>query len=384
MNNFDCEVSHVIWVLFVFLAVVFNTFCNKQFSFVFNGKINPFLSITHKRLFHGSLVHYSTPSNVVFKLDFYSGRSVLEGSKRRYVKSHFDSEAGLSKLKSSSVLKRPKLVVDSKFAERLRLCQENDSLPLVNDIIVTEKRQFYEVFVIINSLNALSAYRGIINMNVDLFFGGRKYRNKLKVVKEHQIRLLKYIVHDLPTAGNFSLVDHATSSEYKSLPFRVVPLQPRKRIAICAYISSYNSVDEIKFFLAFYLIQKVDTVIFYCAESYDYFYKALEKEIENGYVILYNYPWPLSDEFERKQRSIQISQINSCYYRHRSFFEYIISIDVDEFMYSELLPDDLYQAITFSFKLSPPKDDIAVRLLFALVCRFSLFSIQGEQIVIFL
>ena len=260
-------------------------------------------------------------------------------------------------------LKHPKMIADYQFAERLRQCQKNDSFPLVNDVIVVDKKNMRNIYVIINNGNALPAYRNIRDMNVKLVYGNQTFRNLFKVGKEDNIRLLKYVVKDVPLTNTVTLIDHATSWKYQSLPFQVLPVQPKRKVAICAYISDYNSANEIKSFLAFYLIQNVDTVILYCAVNFSYYYNLLRKEIENGYVILYSYPWPLTNAYGKIQRSIQISQMNSCYYRHRSYFEYIVMIDVDEYMYSELFPNSLYKGIEFSFRINPGKRDLAVSSL---------------------
>ena len=134
----------------------------------------------------------------------------------------------------------------------------------------------------------------------------------------------------------------------------------KKRIAICAYISSFNTIPEIKHWIAYYMIQHVDNLILYCAEPIDKFIKALHKSIESGFVILYHYPWPLTKVYKLSQRSIQNSQINSCFYRHRDFYEYIISQDVDEYFYSEKYPFDLYHAIRDLYALHPSMDSLQV------------------------
>lgn len=371
-NYYSTHELPIFWIIFLVFAIVFNVYCSNKFVYNIFCGTNSISTYSRKDRFQSTSVHFSTSQQEVVRLKLYPSLSFLKSSKVLNSNSHYFSNSDSSLILSENSIKRPRLVVDLKFAERLRSSQKNDSLPLVNDIIVTEQKRSWVVYIIINSLNALPSYRGITNMNVDLIYGNRVYHNKFKVMKEHQIRLLKYVVSDLPSFGTFTLVDHATSWKYDSLPFRVVPYQPKRRMAICTYISSYNTVNEIRFFLAFYLVQKVDTIIFYCPDNYEYFSRLLKKEIESGYVILYNYPWPLSNDFGVIQNSLQISQVNSCYYRHRSFYQYIISIDMDEYLYSELLPYDLYNAIVNSFRFHPPKDDIAVELCF---CLFSVGSI---------
>ena len=243
--------------------------------------------------------------------------------------------------------------LDLHFAERLRTAQKNDERPLVNDIIVKTYNNESIVYVIINNGNTMNEYRELRNVSVELWIGGKKYQNRFPSVRERPIRLLKYVVSKLPNSGTVSLYDHSTSFLYENLPYLSLSEASKRKIAICAYISEYNSIYEIKSFLAYYLLQKVDCVIFYCVVNYDTFMKALKFEIDNGYVILYHFPWPLTRAFGPIQNSVQVSHINSCYYRHRHYFEYIISQDVDEYVYSEQYPFDLYRACKHNSMIHP-------------------------------
>ena len=258
---------------------------------------------------------------------------------------------------------------DLHFAERLRTAQKNDSLPLVNDILVNTQNNVSVVYVIINNGNTMNEYRYLTNVNVELIFGHKKYSNQFPQIEEYPIRLLKYVVSSMPKTGVISLFDHSTSYLYKDLPYLSIPSAKKRKIAICSYISDYNSIYEIKSFLAYYLIQKVDLVIFYCSENYQYFLKLLQKEINNGYVLLYHFPWPLTMAYNKIQRSVQVSHINSCYYRHRNHFEYIISQDIDEYIYSEKYPFNLYGAIKYNSKIHPKFKTFAVNYIRQLHCR---------------
>ena len=100
-------------------------------------------------------------------------------------------------------------------------------------------------------------------------------------------------------------------------------------------------------------LQKVDAVILYCAINYQIFWKALRMEIQSGFVYLYEFPWPLTRTFGGIQYSVQGSHINSCYYRHRDYFQYIISQDVDEYFYSETYPYDLFRAAQHAYSIYP-------------------------------
>ena len=225
---------------------------------------------------------------------------------------------------------RLKLEVDHNFAKKLRLAQKNIDVPLVNDIIVSKRNNSWAVYVIINNGNTRSRrYNKYSSYNVELFLNGTKYNNVFSQVREGHLRVLKYEIPSLPSSGTVSLYDRTIIVRYENLPYRALASQPKRKIAVCAYISNYNTVNEIKSLLAYYVLQEVDNVILYCTVKCHYFQQALQLEIQSGYVILYEYPWPLTKKWKFTQLSIQGSHINSCYYRHRDFYKYIISQDVD-------------------------------------------------------
>ena len=270
----------------------------------------------------------------------------------------------------SSIHKNDKIWIDSTFAERLRLAQKNDSYALVNDIIVTKRKHSYFIYVILNNGNTKGKLRRNNDVNVILYVGKRTYKNlfnpgysQREPANNRRIRLLKYEVNDIPPKGTISLLDYSTSFRYNNLPYQMIPIpSKKKRIAICAYISSFNTIPEIKHWIAYYMIQHVDNLILYCAEPIDEFVNALHKSIESGFVIIYHYPWPLTHAYGPLQRSVQVSHVNSCFYRHRDFYEYIISQDVDEYFYSEKYPFDLYHAIRDAFSLNPSMDSLGVNI----------------------
>lgn len=252
---------------------------------------------------------------------------------------------------------------DLNFAKRLRQVQNNTAIPLVNDIIVSKRNNIWEVIVVINNGNAVNAtkeeYRSV---DVELIVEHGNYRNIFKGVKDWHSRVLKYEVPTMPVSGTISLFDYSSNISYQHLPYRALVYHPKRKIAICAYISNFNTINEIKSFLAYYILQRIDNIIFYCRSAdLNYFRISLKKEIDSGFVILYEYPWPLPRGFVP---SLQVSQINSCYYRHRNYFEYIISQDVDEYFYSELYPYDLYSAIRRVYELNPDKRSLAVFVFF--------------------
>ena len=259
---------------------------------------------------------------------------------------------------------RTNLILDYDFAKNLRQAQPNIKVPLVNDIVVSKQNDSYYVYVIINNANPRNeSFKHLRSVNVTLEVDKHIYNNLFPEVNHNTIRLLKFKVPDMKQSGNVSLYDHATNITYKDLPYKSLVQQPKRKVAVCTYISNFNTADEVKTWVAFYILQGVDNVIYYCSVSCDYFKKVLEKEIKSGFVIFYDYPYPINNLFGPVVFSVQASQINSCLYRHRDSFEYVIPHDVDEYFYSELYPYDIYKAINEVFDLNPGKMSLAVLLL---------------------
>lgn len=296
--------------------------------------------------------------------DTYNRNYVVRYHNNESQEMSFSTSTNYEEYKEAFSLQRPKLMVDYNFAIRLRQAQNNSDIPMVNDIVVSKKNTSWEVVVIINNGNTMNrTYDEIRSVNVVLIVNEKKYHNVFKEVKEKHLRVLKYEVPLMPVFGTVSLFDYSTNNSYHNLPYRALKKQPKRKLAICAYISNYNTIYEIKSFLAYYILQKIDNIVLYCSVNCDSFRLALKKEVDSGYVILYEYPWPLTRKYAAYQRSIQGSQINSCFYRHRNNFEYIISQDVDEYFYSELYPYNLYTAIRKVYELNPDKTSMAVYYL---------------------
>ena len=79
---------------------------------------------------------------------------------------------------STPIHKNDKMWIDSKFAERLRQAQKNRGYALVNDIIVTKKKNLYSIYVILNNGNTKGRRRLNSNLNVILYVGNRRYKNR--------------------------------------------------------------------------------------------------------------------------------------------------------------------------------------------------------------
>ena len=265
-----------------------------------------------------------TKDNIFLSKEAYKDTAIFYMNNNNEVQSFSD----LQNL-TTTILKlryaKTKPQVDLNFAKTLREAQHNTEVPLINDIVVSNHNDSWIVYVIINNGNTHNeSFRDYRNANVTLDIDKRIYNNKLSGCRLINLRVLKYIVPNMKPSGKLTLLDHSRMIEYKNLPYKSLVKQPKRKVAVCAYISNYNSAAEIKSFLAFYLLQGIDKIIFYCSIHCYYFQNLLKREIDIGYVILYEYYWPLTRRYGPIQLSVQGSQINSCYYRHRDYFEYIL------------------------------------------------------------
>ena len=152
----------------------------------------------------------------------------------------FSTSTNYEEYKEAFSLQRPKLMVDYNFAIRLRQAQNNSDIPMVNDIVVSKKNTSWEVVVIINNGNTMNrTYDEIRSVNVVLIVNKKKYHNMFKEVKEHHLRVLKFKVPLMPVYGTVSLFDYSTNNSYHNLPYRALKKQPKRKLAICAYISNF-------------------------------------------------------------------------------------------------------------------------------------------------
>ena len=97
--------------------------------------------------------------------------------------------------------------------------------------------------------------------------------------------------------------------------------------------------------MAYYKIAGVDGVMLYYAEDIPEIMSGLQTEVNSGFVRFFNFSWPLNRYHGLIQRSVQSAYINSCFYRNRHEFDYIIVLDVDEYLLSEKTPFNLYSSI---------------------------------------
>ena len=106
-------------------------------------------------------------------------------------------------------------------------------------------------------------------------------------------------------------------------------------------------MNEIRSWIAFQFLQRVELVILYISEPYPELEESLHDSIEKGLVELKNYQWPRTGIHGRIQCSNQYAQINMCFYTNRHRVKWMILCDIDEYVYSMTYPFNLQLAVNY-------------------------------------
>ena len=109
-------------------------------------------------------------------------------------------------------------------------------------------------------------------------------------------------------------------------------------VAVCAMVSNYNTIGEVMSWISWYKLQNFSNVILYSIKPIPDMEITLAPAIQQGFLKYYQYQYPLNKIRKMEQRSIQLPVVNSCYYRHRNFYDTIAFIDLDEYIYSPINP----------------------------------------------
>ena len=140
----------------------------------------------------------------------------------------------------------------------------------------------------------------------------------------------------------FSLIDIKRHHPYNNIKACIrLPNPHPSPMGVCAYVSDYNTINELRFWISHYRVQNVSMVIFYVATPMPQLVTEFGGLIRSGYLRLVDFTWPRHVRGWPIQRSNQQAQINSCFYHFKYEVQSLILCDTDEFIYSELYPYNL-------------------------------------------
>ena len=271
---------------------------------------------------------------------------------------------------SSSIIDFPESC--SGYTNYLKMITRKISEPQLVDIIPTYVNSSLIINIIFNVGNVKKKVDHK-HSSYSLIYLKKEYHNLIRrqLPRDYYTTPLRFIV---PTNRKYSqgeviyltIVDHKFNKTYSNVKACVkLPAKKRLPLVSCNYVSNYNSIDELRSFLAFQRIQKVSMVIWYMATPINNIYSAFSKMIDSGYLRLIDFTWPRVSLYKKYvQRSNQQAHMNSCFYRFKYDVEAMFFCDIDEYVFSEQYPFNLPSVVPWIQNHSSNYDAILVWLFF--------------------
>ena len=238
--------------------------------------------------------------------------------------------------------------------------------PFIVEIATTYKDNSLVIYITVNTMH-MTNYASQKTTNYTLIFESNTYQNLYTVLHNMVgFNQLKFII---PTTRSykqydiisFTLVDHPHNRVYSDVQSCVrIPPPSKLPLITCSYISDYNTIPELRAFIAFHRVQNVSMVVFYQSTPIKGFMEAFGKLIESGYLKVVDYTWPRPNTQRYPQFTNQQAQINSCFNRFRFVADAILFCDVDEYIYSRNFPYHLPKASQYLMDTYPTHDAFTV------------------------
>ena len=197
--------------------------------------------------------------------------------------------------------------------------------------------------------------------NYTLIFYDKKYSNALNVGR-HPVFGYHQLLFIVPTdvvwrngsVISLSLIKHLPHREYNNVKAYVrIPRSERLSVVTSTYISNYNSIDELKSFVAYQKLINISKVFLYVATPIPNLEKELMKPIQNGFVELVDYMWPRPNKDVIQQRNNENAQRGFSFYRLKYEADAVIECDADEYVNSEIFPYNVVDVAEYLFKRYP-------------------------------
>ena len=234
------------------------------------------------------------------------------------------------------------------------------------DIDTTYKDSSLVIYITVNTMH-MRNYASQKTTNYSLTFESKTYKNLYTVLHNmvgyNQLKFIipttrSYRQNDIIT---FTLVDHLHNRIYQDIK-SCVSLPPPTKLPLitCSYISDYNTIPELRAFIAFHRVQNVSMIVFYQSTPIKGFKEAFGKLMESGYLTVVDYTWPRPNTQSPLQCTNQQAQMNSCFNRFRFVADAILFCDVDEYIYSRQFPFHLPDASQYLIKKYSGNDAFTV------------------------
>lgn len=252
------------------------------------------------------------------------------------------------------------------FTAYLKTVTNDLSRPFLMDVNPVFIKDRFKVHVTVSSMHL-----GYIPEEKDaqyvLLFEGVRYKNKLS--KSSPLRGCNQLLFVIPVNASFSegdvirvtLINLTFKRAYLDVQSCVsVPDPNPLPLAVCSYICDYNTIPELRGWIAFQRLMNVSKVVFYQATPVPGFDEAFGALIHEGYVEVVDFTWWRLDIGLPIIYNNQNSQINSCFYRLKYRVKAVELCDVDEYMMSEMFPDNLQGVVQYTRQKYPKMDTLIV------------------------
>ena len=237
------------------------------------------------------------------------------------------------------------LVKTKKIINIRKMLEQNSTdyinKPIITDIFAIPGVNKTVVYVMYNVLNLPKKQSYISYSNFTLFYQNQSFYNIIGA-KTHveAFRDLKFIIPFSINADYFyaTVFDKVRNLKFENMYIQVLKQKTIGGVAVCAMVSNYNTIGEVMSWISWYKLQNFSNVILYSIKPIPDMEITLAPAIQQGFLKYYQYQYPLNKRRKMEQYSIQLPVVNSCYYRHRNFYDTIAFIDVDEYIYSPINP----------------------------------------------
>ena len=261
---------------------------------------------------------------------------------------HPNKQSSLSSSNSTTVSTKQEVPdICKDYTSYLKTITPDINKPFLVNVDVYQLDRILTFYLVINTMH-LRTYMKEDHFNFSLLFNKNEYPN----LNQRKNTDVGYIVIKFEVPVNspyqegqlikFTLKDNKCFHKYENVKACVRYPNPNPLpLAICAYVSDYNSMDELRSWIAFYRIQKVSMIIFYVSVPMPELQTEFASLIASGFLRLVDFTWPRAIVGYPIQCSNQQSQMNSCFYHFKYEVQALIICDTDEYIYSYKFPSDL-------------------------------------------
>ena len=205
-----------------------------------------------------------------------------------------------------------------------------------------------EAFINVWHMKNCSMY---IHGNYSLFFHGVEYANEIPVHPNQQHNHLRFSIQNRYHIEGSQIIqatlkDQRKGREYPSIHICIrQPSRSPSKLIACMYTAKQNSINEIRSWIAFYRLQKVDRIMVYLTDPMPQFYLEFNRMIKSGYLLVKDFQWPRNGNHGLIIHSNQEVQANHFFYTNRYFYQSVLLCDLDEYILSDKYPFDLPKAV---------------------------------------